>query len=98
MRTGVSGFPGVAMMKQHRRGLKKKGMNSLPVPGGSSEIEGFQGRAPSGGSRGGSCLPLPASGAAEVPGLVAVSLVSASVVTWPVSVPPPLSETQSCCI
>lgn len=80
------------MTRQCGPGPSRTAMSSPPGLGGASEIEGFRGRAPSGGSRAGSCRLAPLC-SCRGPGLVHAPLVSASAVTGPVSAPLLLSDT-----
>lgn len=69
-------FPGAATAKHHKpAGLEQQEV-VLSQSGGWSGIQVSQGRASSGGSRGGSFLLLATSGGPGVPGLVTRSLKS----------------------
>ena len=63
----VGESPGAALTKYPKRGASTR-KSILPHPGDhTSEVEVSQGCAPSRGSRGGSFLPLPASGGSRRP-------------------------------
>ena len=75
--------PEAAITKHPIRGLKQQ-PSTLPSPGDLvSEVKGSQGCPPSRGSRGGSFLPLPASGGSRRPWAGGhLPPVSASVFPW----------------